>query len=86
MYARSNAQSRALKGLPATSDEPPPDPPTWLAMHEFESDSVDVQAIKKLTDTEWTARIHKNVKVAEHPVYRVAKVHGKGEWFHGREV
>ncbi|KAL1797749.1 hypothetical protein ACET3X_004355 [Alternaria dauci] len=34
LYARTNAQSRALKGLP-TTDEPHPEPATWLAMHEF---------------------------------------------------
>ncbi|CAE7023775.1 hypothetical protein PTTW11_03650 [Pyrenophora teres f. teres] len=34
LYARTNAQSRALKGLP-TTDEPHPEPSTWLAIHEF---------------------------------------------------
>ncbi|EUC46280.1 hypothetical protein COCMIDRAFT_93314 [Bipolaris oryzae ATCC 44560] len=34
LYARTNAQSRALKGLP-TIDEPHPEPSTWLAIHEF---------------------------------------------------
>jgi hypothetical protein len=69
-----------------TSDEQPPEPPTWLALHEFETEDVDVAALKKLTDTEWTKKIHDHVKVAVHPVYKIAKVHGKGEWFHGREV
>jgi hypothetical protein len=33
-YARTNAQSRKLKGLP-TADEPSPEPSTHLAMYEF---------------------------------------------------
>lgn len=53
-----------------------------MAMHEFETDDVDLAALKKLTDTEWTAKIHKHAKTVLHPVYGVAKVHGTGEWFH----
>jgi hypothetical protein len=37
LYARTNAQSRALKGLP-TTDEPSPEPPTWMAIPEFSAE------------------------------------------------
>lgn len=43
-YARTNAQSRRLKGLP-TSDEPSPEPSTHLAMHEFD-ERLDEQVVE----------------------------------------
>ncbi len=82
VFSRSNAQSRALKGLPVTSNEPQPDPPKWLALHEFEIDDIDLAALKAHTDTEWTKKIHDNTKTVLHPVYAIAKTHGKGEFFH----
>lgn len=81
MYARSNAQSRTLKGLPAT-DEPPPEPPTWLALHEYETEEVDMKALKELTDTTWTKKIHEGAKEAIFEVYRLSKAHGENDWFH----
>ncbi|KAL5119959.1 hypothetical protein ACEQ8H_002057 [Pleosporales sp. CAS-2024a] len=48
-YARANAQSRKLKGLPA-SDEPGPEPSTHMAMHEFaEKPSEDI--VKSVWDS-----------------------------------
>lgn len=85
VYARSNAQSRALKGLPAT-DEPLPEPPTWLALHEFSTDKLDMARLKDATDSEWSERIYKNLKVADIPIYNIAKAHGKEDWFHGVEL
>jgi hypothetical protein len=82
VFSRSNAQSRALKGLSVTSNEPQPKPPTYLALHEFESEDIDLASLKTLTDTEWTKKIHDNAETALHPVYKIAKTHGKGEWFH----
>jgi hypothetical protein len=47
-YARTNAQSRELKGLP-TSDEPSPELSTHLVMHEFEErpDEQLVETVRK---------------------------------------
>ncbi|CAK7233731.1 hypothetical protein SCUCBS95973_008695 [Sporothrix curviconia] len=82
VFSRSNAQSRALKGLPVTSNEPQPNPPTYLVLHEFETNDVDLASLKTLTDTEWTKKVHDNAETVLHPVYKIAKTHGKGEWFH----
>ncbi|ERS95466.1 uncharacterized protein SPSK_02712 [Sporothrix schenckii 1099-18] len=82
VFSRSNAQSRALKGLPVTSNEPQPNPPTFLALHEFESEQIDLDALRALTDTEWTRKVHDNTETVLHPVYKIVKAHGKGEWFH----
>ncbi|KAJ0369442.1 hypothetical protein COL26b_010431 [Colletotrichum chrysophilum] len=79
--ARSNAQSRALKGL-STNDEPPPQPPKWLAVHEFESEEVDLVSLRQLTDTEWTRKINSVSKTRVFPVFKIAKAHGAGDWFH----
>ncbi|KAE9579204.1 Core atranone cluster (CAC) protein 1 [Colletotrichum fructicola] len=79
--ARSNAQSRALKGL-STNDEPPPQPPKWLAVHEFESEEVDLVSLRQLTDTEWTRKINSVSKTRVFPVFKIAKAHGSGDWFH----
>ncbi|OAA57403.1 Dimeric alpha-beta barrel [Niveomyces insectorum RCEF 264] len=82
VFSRSNAQSRALKGLPVTSNEPVPNPPTWLALHEFATEDVDLGQLKDLTDTAWTRKIEQNSERRDYPIYKIAKTHGKGEWFH----
>jgi hypothetical protein len=72
-FARTNAESRRLKGLPAM-DDASLEPSSWLAMHEFENEPDDKvlmrveQALKTLGDVE-----------GEVCVWRLARVHGKGE-------
>ena len=75
-YARTNAQSRALKGLP-TTDAPAPEPPTWLAMHEF--DEV-VRMPSELEDTPSAKKVLGGAKQVERIVYRLAKGLGS-KWF-----
>ncbi|ORY15278.1 hypothetical protein BCR34DRAFT_478161 [Clohesyomyces aquaticus] len=77
LYARSNAQSRKLKGLP-TTDEPAPEPPTWWAIHEFSAepssaarDSVDAEPSEVLT----------KAKQKELHVYKLEKAHGGKRFF-----
>ncbi|KAF2735801.1 hypothetical protein EJ04DRAFT_511575 [Polyplosphaeria fusca] len=78
VYARTNAQSRKLKGLPPTSDEPEPDPPTWQAIHEFaaEPESAVKQALASTP-----SEVLKRAKQTELTVYKLAKVHGGGKFF-----
>jgi hypothetical protein len=79
LYARTNAQSRALKGLP-TTDEPAPEPPTWAAVHEFERvvDASSVDAVKK---TEEAKTILGDAKQVEFVTYKLAKAHGGKKFF-----
>ncbi|KAH7083819.1 hypothetical protein FB567DRAFT_92489 [Paraphoma chrysanthemicola] len=79
-YARTNAQSRALKGLP-TTDEPSPEPSMWLALHEFEEKpgSSDVNTLRKdLQDLEGEVGTTLESEVY---VWGLKRVHGKGELF-----
>ncbi|KAF2004342.1 hypothetical protein P154DRAFT_519542 [Amniculicola lignicola CBS 123094] len=77
LYARSNAQSRKLKGLPST-DEAPPEPPTWQAIHEFsaEPSSKAVDGVK--SDPH---EVLKNAKQAEVHMYELKRVHGARKFF-----
>ncbi|CRK13335.1 hypothetical protein BN1723_009977 [Verticillium longisporum] len=83
-YARSNAQSRALKGLAAENEEAPR-PPTYLALHEFSGD-LDLKKMMEFTDSAWTRKIIPGLKVVLTPVYGIVVAHGKRDWFHGVEV
>ncbi|KAM0276540.1 hypothetical protein ACHAQH_006641 [Verticillium albo-atrum] len=83
-FARSNAQSRALKGLAAEGEEAPR-PPTWLALHEYSGD-LDMQNMLEMTDSEWARKVISGLKVAKMPVYGIVVAHGKKDWFHGVEV
>ncbi|TPX08012.1 uncharacterized protein E0L32_010343 [Thyridium curvatum] len=88
-YARSNAQSRAFKGLPVDGDSSlPPTPPQWLTIHEFAQDAseLDPVAMGKLTQTEWTEKVWGGAKRKIVNVYRVVKEHGENDWFHGVEM
>ncbi|VUC26910.1 unnamed protein product [Clonostachys rosea] len=87
-YARTNAQSRVLKGLAASTDELPPDPPTWLALHEFECDpdELDVPGIRQLTASPLTDKVLSQLDVHEVNIYRLANEFGNKDWFHGVDM
>ncbi|CAN9238468.1 hypothetical protein CC77DRAFT_702321 [Alternaria alternata] len=81
LYARTNAQSRALKGLP-TTDEPHPEPSTWLAMHEFAElpgeeliKTLNGSAKKAAEEEEWGAT------EIEMLVWRLDRAHGDEKFF-----
>jgi hypothetical protein len=78
-YARTNAQSRALKGLP-TTDEPCPEPSSWLTIHEFEERPGD-DAVKRVKDD--ALKIERELGKVEVEVYvwGLERVHGTGEFF-----
>jgi len=67
-----------LKGLPP-SDEPTPDPPTWIAIHEFDQvfPHQDLEGVHK---TEVAGKILSSAKQVEVSVYRLAKAFG-AKWF-----
>lgn len=75
--ARTNAQSRALKGLP-TTDAPAPEPPTWLAIHEF---NEVVSMPSAIEETPGAKKVLENAKQIERVVYRLAKALGSEEFF-----
>lgn len=82
LYARSNAQSRALKGGEAAAEEPP-QPPKWLALHEFSDECVDMQTLVTYGSSEWTTKVVGGCEVMRNPIMKIAKVHGEGTLFHG---
>ncbi|KAH6875985.1 hypothetical protein BKA58DRAFT_132623 [Alternaria rosae] len=81
LYARTNAQSRALKGLP-TTDEPHPEPSTWLAIHEF-AGSPDENLVKALNDgmSKAAEECGWGETEMETLVWRLDRVHGDGKFF-----
>ncbi|KAH7355795.1 hypothetical protein BKA66DRAFT_474924 [Pyrenochaeta sp. MPI-SDFR-AT-0127] len=81
LYARTNAQSRALKGLP-TTEEPYPEPSTWLAVHEFSETPGSVVVASLEQDLSETAKKHGWGKTqSEVHVWSLEKVHGEGKFF-----
>ncbi|RDW68493.1 dimeric alpha+beta barrel [Coleophoma crateriformis] len=83
LYYRTNAQSRELKGLPPRdADIATEAPPTWLAIHEFDSVGVDQKKIMALADTEWSKKILANVRQMLTPCYTFVKGFGDSKFFH----
>ncbi|RDW64780.1 hypothetical protein BP6252_10431 [Coleophoma cylindrospora] len=79
----TNAQSRELKGLPPReADIAIEAPPTWLAIHEFDSVDVDQKKIMALADTEWSKKILANVRQMLTPSYAFVKGFGDSKFFH----
>ena len=76
MLIGTNAQSRALKGLP-TTDAPAPEPPTWLAMHEFD----EAVSVSELDNTPDAQNLLRSAKKVEKVAYRLVKALGS-QWFH----
>lgn len=82
LYYRTNAQSRALKGLPPRdADVAIQKPPTWLALHEF-TETLDEKALRETGETEWTKMIVARAKSIETPAYKHVKSYGDGKFFH----
>lgn len=78
-FARSNAQSRALKGLPAGNDKGQ-ELSTWLAVYEFETKPSEelVRALKGEV-----RKLEKKVGNADGEVYawELQRVHGEKKMF-----
>ncbi|KAF9895142.1 hypothetical protein FE257_000044 [Aspergillus nanangensis] len=87
-YARTNAQSRVLKGLAPETDEPLPEPATWLSLHEFEceADEMDLVELGKLTATPMCEKMVGDFKQCDTRVFRMVKEFGEKDWFHGVEM
>jgi len=79
LYARTNAQSRALKGLP-TTDEAPPEPPTLQAIHEFDR-IVKPEELKEAKETPQGKKILKDAKQVESVIYGLAKAFGDKKFY-----
>lgn len=80
-YARTNAQSRKLKGLP-TTDEPHPEPPTWLAIHEFSNvpEKSIVEALRRDPAEVMAGRGWGKTENEVH-AWKLDRVHGEGKFF-----
>ena len=82
LYYRTNAQSRELKGLPARpEDKKIQEPPKFLAIHEFDTEDLDMPALIATADTEWSKRIMGSVARMETPIYNHVASYGDGKFF-----
>ena len=82
LYYRTNAQSRQLKGLPPRAEDIAiEEPPSWLAIHEFGTENVDMKALMATADTKWSKRILGDAKKRETPAYRFVKSYGDEKFF-----
>lgn len=79
---RSNAQSRFLEGLPPRDADPvDKDPPPYLAIHEFETESIDPADLKRTTETEWAKKILADAKAIEMGIWDLKGRFGDGKFF-----
>ncbi|KAH6673042.1 hypothetical protein B0J14DRAFT_701007 [Halenospora varia] len=82
LYHRTNAQSRQLKGLPPRpEDKEIIAPPTWQAIHEFDTENIDMTKLMATADTEWSKKIMGNVARVEAPMYHHVQSYGDGKFF-----
>jgi len=79
LYARTNAQSKKLKGLPAP-DEPEPQPPTWQAIHEF-SRTVEPGELDGMRNGPKAKDILGKARETEYSIYKLAKAFGNQRMF-----
>lgn len=77
-----------LKGLAPPTDEPAPEPATWLSLHEFECEAkdIDMAELQKVTSTPWCDKMLASFSENDVHIYRLAKEFGQKDWFHGVEM
>ncbi|KXJ97265.1 hypothetical protein Micbo1qcDRAFT_229974 [Microdochium bolleyi] len=89
VWGRNNETSRAFKGRESDNGAPAPAAkqqlPEWLALHEFETDEVDVAELRRLTGTEWTNKIFANSEQAM-GMAKLDRAHGDKKLHHGEAV
>ncbi|KAF9736474.1 putative alpha/beta hydrolase [Paraphaeosphaeria minitans] len=78
LLARTNAQSRIMKGLAAATDDPAPEPPTWLQIHEF---SAEPQSDVRATIEGDGHEVLKKARQKEAHGYRLERAHGQKKFF-----
>ncbi|KAK8056086.1 hypothetical protein PG993_001313 [Apiospora rasikravindrae] len=84
-YLRTTRYQLAFSAhLPPPAEEEPK-PPVWLALHEFETETVDIGRLRELTATSWTDKIHKTTE-GIFIIYKLAKDFGTRDLFHGVEM
>jgi hypothetical protein len=82
IYYRTNAQSRALKGLPARqADIAIKAPPPFFAFHEFEIENVDIGALKKTTETDLAKKILGGDTIVEGGIWALKGSFGDKKFF-----
>ncbi|KAK7923908.1 hypothetical protein PG985_005962 [Apiospora marii] len=84
-YLRTTRYKLAFSAQLPPSAEDEAKPPVWLALHEFETETVDLDKLRELTATEWTDKIHETTK-GIYVMYKLAKAFGTQDLFHGVEV
>ena len=68
-------RTRRFKAVPAPQTEP--DVPAYIALHEFEGETLPMEQLKKTTDTEWAKRMQEGALKKETGVWRL--IRGFGE-------
>ncbi|KAI8628371.1 hypothetical protein F5Y19DRAFT_136192 [Xylariaceae sp. FL1651] len=85
--ARANRETRDQHNIATANGESVPLPtPKWLAIHEFETPGIDMEALLARGKTDWTQRVTENSSFIAAPVFTMARQHGKGDMFPGVEV
>jgi len=84
---RTNAEQRALKGLPTRPQDvgtAENEPPMFHAIHEFEwePEKLDNEKAMETISTEWAKRIFANATKSEYNVFKLEKTFGDGKFFH----
>lgn len=88
VFARSNAESRVLKGLAPPTNDPLPPAARWSTLHEFDCDGkdIDLEELEALTASPMHDQVTGAAALNETRVYELVKEFGKKDWFHGVEM
>jgi hypothetical protein len=84
LYAQTNDQSRTSKDISTTPDDANPEPPTWLAIHEFEEQpNESLMEYVKWGVKELGTGLRQAGRELDSEVYiwSLAKAHGEGKLF-----
>lgn len=63
-----------------------PEPRTWLALHEYEVDNIDLGKLSEVTMTEWTEKMLTKGTKSKIAVCKLVKSFGENNLFYGVNV
>ena len=70
------------------TNEPSPQQPTWLDLHEFECEpeEIDLVKLRSLTSTPMCEEMASHFKECDVIVYKLIREFGEKDWFHRVEM
>jgi hypothetical protein len=76
-YRRMIRYTIASRSVLSSFERSFPEPPTWLAVHEFDGTELPWKALQETDETEWAKKLIPGIKDVDFGVFKLSRVFEK---------